>query len=102
MLKMIDSGKISSKIAKTVFEEMFDAGDDPESIIKAKGLEQISDSGELEDMIEQVIADNPGPAGQYREGKKKAIGFLIGQVMAKTRGKANPKLVNEIMIKKLG
>jgi len=102
MLKMIDSGKISSKIAKTVFEEMFDTGNDPESIIKAKGLEQISDSGELKNTIEQVIADNPGPVGQYREGKKKAIGFLIGQVMAKTRGKANPKLVNEIMTKKLG
>ena len=101
MLKMIDSGKISSKIAKTVFEEMFDTGSDPESIIGEKGLEQISDSGELEDVVEQVIADNPGPAGQYREGKKKAIGFLIGQVMAKTRGKANPKLVNEIMTKKL-
>ena len=101
MLKMVDSGKISSKIAKTVFEEMFNTGNDPESIIKAKGLEQISDSGELQSMIEQVIADNPGPVGQYREGKKKAIGFLIGQVMAKTKGKANPKLVNEIMVRKL-
>jgi len=102
MLKMIDSGRISSKIAKTVFEEMFNTGSDPESIIKTKGLEQISDSGELESIVEQVIAGNPGPAGQYREGKKKAIGFLIGQVMAKTRGKANPRLVNEIMTKKLG
>ena len=102
MLKMIDSGKISSKIAKTVFEEMFNTGSDPESIIKEKGLEQISDSSELEDIIEQIITDNPGPAEQYREGKKKAIGFLIGQVMAKTKGKANPKLVNEIMSKKLG
>jgi len=101
MLKMIDSGKISSKIAKTVFEEMFKTGRDPESITEEKGLEQISDSGELESVIEQVISDNPGPAGQYREGKKKAIGFLIGQVMAKTKGKANPKLVNEIMVKKL-
>ena len=81
---------------------MFDTGNNPESIIKAKGLEQISDSGELEDVVEQVIAGNPGPVGQYREGKKKAIGFLIGQVMARTKGKANPKLVNEIMIKKLG
>jgi aspartyl-tRNA(Asn)/glutamyl-tRNA(Gln) amidotransferase subunit B len=102
MLKMIDSGKISSKIAKTVFEEMFSTGGDPESIIGEKGLEQISDSSELEDIIEQIISDNPGPAEQYREGKKKAIGFLIGQVMAKTKGKANPKLVNEIMSKKLG
>lgn len=102
MLKIIDSGKISSKIAKTVFEEMFDTGNDPESIIKAEGLEQISDSGELESIVEQIIAGNPGPVEQYREGKKKAIGFLIGQVMARTKGKANPKLVNEIMTKKLG
>ena len=101
MLKMIDSGKISSKIAKTVFEEMFKTGRDPESITEEKGLEQISDLRELESVTRQVIADNPGPAGQYREGKKKAIGFLIGQVMAKTKGKANPKLVNEIMVKKL-
>ena len=81
---------------------MFDTGNDPESIIQAKGLEQISDSGELESIVEQIIDGNPGPVGQYREGKKKAIGFLIGQVMARTKGKANPKLVNEIMTKKLG
>lgn len=102
MLGMIDNGTISLKIAKTVFEEMFDTGNDPASIIKARGLEQISDSGELEGVIEEVINENPGPVKQYREGKKKAIGFLIGQIMARTKGKANPKLVNEIIIKKLG
>jgi len=101
MLKMVDSGKISSKMAKTVFEEMFKTGMDPESIAGEKGLEQISDLDELESAIDQVITDNPGPVGQYREGKEKAIGFLIGQVMAKTKGKANPKLVNEIMVRKL-
>jgi aspartyl-tRNA(Asn)/glutamyl-tRNA(Gln) amidotransferase subunit B len=102
MLKIIASGRISIKIAKTVFEEMFKEGSDPEEIIKNKGLEQISDSGELEGIIDEVISANPGPVQQYREGKKKAIGFLIGQVMARTKGKANPKVVNEIMSKKLG
>ena len=101
MLKMIAGGRISIKIAKIVFEEMFNDGSDPEEVIKNKGLEQISDSGELEAIIDEVISSNPGPVGQYREGKKKAIGFLIGQVMAKTKGKANPRIVNAIMSKKL-
>jgi aspartyl-tRNA(Asn)/glutamyl-tRNA(Gln) amidotransferase subunit B len=102
MLKIIAGGKISNKIAKTVFEEMFNNGSDPEEIIRKKGLEQISDSGELESIIDEVISGNPGPVRQYRDGKKKAIGFLIGQVMAKTKGKANPGIVNKIMSKKLG
>ena len=102
MLEMIASGRISTKIAKTVFEEMFENGSGPEEIIKEKGLEQISDSGELESIIDEVISSNPGPVQQYREGTKKAIGFLIGQVMARTKGKANPGLVNDIMSKKLG
>jgi aspartyl-tRNA(Asn)/glutamyl-tRNA(Gln) amidotransferase subunit B len=101
MLGIIASGRISIKIAKTVFEEMFKKGKDPEEIIKEKGLEQISDSGELEGVIDKVINDNPGPVQQYRQGKKKAIGFLIGQVMARTKGKANPSIVNEVMSKKL-
>jgi aspartyl-tRNA(Asn)/glutamyl-tRNA(Gln) amidotransferase subunit B len=102
MLGMVDSGRISIKIAKTVFEEMFKTGSSPEDIIRAKGLEQISDSKKLEGIIEKVIDGNPGPVKQYREGKKKAIGFLIGRVMAETGGKANPGLVNEIIKKKLG
>jgi len=102
MLEMIDKGKISLKIAKIVFEEMFNTGSDPVDIIKAGDLEQISDSGELEAIIEDVISKNPGPVQQYRDGKKKAIGFLIGQIMGRTKGKANPKLVNEIIVKKLG
>jgi aspartyl-tRNA(Asn)/glutamyl-tRNA(Gln) amidotransferase subunit B len=101
MLKIIDSGRISIKIAKTVFEEMFKKGSDPEDVIREKSLEQISDSGELEEIIDSVIKDNPGPVKQFREGKQKAIGFLIGQVMARTKGKANPKVVNDIMSKKL-
>lgn len=101
MMEIIDKGKISSKIAKLVFEEMFSTGKNPQKIIEDRGLEQISDEGLLEVIIEDVIKDNPGPVEQFKEGKDKAIGFLIGRVMAKTKGKANPGMVNEIIIKKL-
>lgn len=102
MLKIMDKGKISSKIAKSVFEEMFATGKDPEKIVEARGLEQISDEGLLESVIDEVIRENPGPVEEFRGGKEKALGFLIGRVMAKTRGKANPHLVNEIIRKKIG
>lgn len=101
MLKMIDSGKISSKIAKSVFEQMFSTGRKPEAIIEEQGLTQISDTGLLQGIIDEVIGNNPEAVSQYREGKQKAIGFLIGQVMARTKGKANPKLVNEMIVKKI-
>jgi aspartyl-tRNA(Asn)/glutamyl-tRNA(Gln) amidotransferase subunit B len=101
MLEIVDKGKISSKIAKSVFEEMFATGKDPQKIIEDRGLEQISDEGLLEAIIEEVIRDNPGPAEQFKEGKEKALSFLIGKVMAKTKGKANPGMVNEIITKKL-
>jgi len=101
MIKMIDSGKISAKIAKSVFEEMFKTGKDPETIVNQKGLKQISDSDVLEKIVDEVMTQNPEPVKQYREGKEKAIGYLIGQVMARTKGKANPKMVNEMITKKL-
>ncbi len=101
MLEIIDKGKINYKIAKSVFEEMFSTGKNPQKIIEDRGLEQVSDEGLLEAIIEEVIKDNPGPVEQFKEGKDKAIGFLIGRVMAKTKGKANPGMVNEIIIKKL-
>jgi len=101
MLKAIDGGKISSKIAKSVFEEMFATGKDPSSIIKDRGMEQISDEGLLESIIDEVIKGNPSPADQFRQGNKKSISFLIGKVMARTKGRANPKMVNEIIIRKL-
>jgi aspartyl-tRNA(Asn)/glutamyl-tRNA(Gln) amidotransferase subunit B len=101
MLEMIDSGKISSKIAKSVFEEMFTTGADPQKIIDGKDLEQISDEGMIESIIDKVINENTATVEQFRSGKTKAIGFLVGQVMAQTKGKANPKLVNEILLKKL-
>ena len=101
MLGIIDKGKINSKIAKSVFEEMFSTGGNPQKIIEDRGLEQISDEGLLEAIIEEVIKDNPGAVEQFKEGKDKAIGFLIGRVMAKTKGKANPGIVNDIITKKL-
>jgi len=101
LLEMIESGKISLKIAKSVFEEMFYNGTEPEKIISGKELEQISDEKLLEDIVRKVIEDNPGPVKQFKSGKEKAIGFLVGQVMARTKGKANPGLVNEIIIRQL-
>ncbi|MDD5045320.1 MAG: Asp-tRNA(Asn)/Glu-tRNA(Gln) amidotransferase subunit GatB [Candidatus Omnitrophica bacterium] len=101
MLEIIDGGKINSKMAKSVFEEMFAAGKDPGKIIEERGLEQIADKSMLEAVIEEVLRDNPGPVEQFRQGKEKALSFLIGKVMAKTKGKANPRMVNEIITKKL-
>jgi len=101
LIGMVDSGKISSKIAKSVFEEMFYKGTDPQDIIKSRGIEQISDEKVLEEMIDRVIEENPGPVQEFKDGKDRAIGFLIGKVMAQTRGQANPKIVNQIITKKL-
>ncbi|MEA3401200.1 MAG: Asp-tRNA(Asn)/Glu-tRNA(Gln) amidotransferase subunit GatB [Armatimonadota bacterium] len=101
LLTLIEEDVISGKIAKDVLATMFETGRGPREIVEEEGLEQISDAGELEGIIEQVIADNPGPAEQFRSGKDKAIGFLIGQVMKATQGQANPQMVNEIMREKL-
>lgn len=101
MLQIMEKGKISSKMAKSVFEEMFLTGKDPEKIIADRGLEQISDESMLEGIIDEVIKENPGPVGQFKGGKEKALSFLIGKVMAKTKGKANPQLASEIMRKKI-
>jgi len=101
LIEMIEGGSISSKIAKSVFEEMAKSKKEPAEIIKAKNLEQVSDEGELAKIIDDVISANAEVVQQVKSGKDKAIGFLIGQVMAKTKGKANPALVNGIMLKKL-
>lgn len=97
MLKLIDDGTISGKMAKIVFEEMFNTGKDPELIIKEKGMEQISDTGSLKGVIEEVIKNNSKVVEDYKNGKEKAFGFLIGQVMKATKGQANPALVNELL-----
>lgn len=101
LLELEDEGTISSKIAKEVFESMYREGKAPREIVEEKGLKQISDSGELENIVAQVIEENPGAVEDYRNGKKKAMGFLVGQVMKKTQGKANPQLVNQLFQDKL-
>lgn len=101
MLKMIDSQTISGKIAKTVFEEMFATGKDPAVIVQEKGLVQISDTGELEMVAQRVIEANPQTVQDYLAGKEKALGFLVGQVMKETKGRANPGLINDLLKKQL-
>ncbi len=101
MIRMIDDGTISGKIAKDVLLEMFDSGQGAKTIVEARGLVQISDESELVEIVAAVVADNPGPAEDFRNGKQKAMGFLVGQVMKATKGKANPKMVNEILLKAL-
>ncbi len=97
LIKQIDAGVISGKIAKTVFEEMFQSGRDAESVIEEKGLKQVSDSGELTGICEKIVADNPAQTEQFKAGKEKVMGFFVGQVMKQTKGKANPQMVNQIL-----
>jgi len=97
ILANIDNGVISGKIAKTVFEECFKTGKDPEIIIKEKGLVQISDTGAIMEIINTVLDENPGPLSQYLQGKHQTFGFFIGQVMKATKGKANPGAVNKLL-----
>jgi aspartyl-tRNA(Asn)/glutamyl-tRNA(Gln) amidotransferase subunit B len=101
MLKLIKKGDISGKIAKTVLEEIYTGGKDPAVIVKEKGLVQIRDQDALEKIIAEVLAQNPKSVADYQGGKEKAFGFLVGQVMKATQGKANPELVNKILKEKL-
>src|SRR5512143_2136684 len=101
MVKLIEAGTISTKIAKTVFEEMYESGKDAETVVKEQGLTQVSDTGAIEQIIVAVIRDNPGQHADYKAGKEKLFGFFVGQVMKASKGKANPELVNELLKKKL-
>ena len=101
LVKLIDGGTISGKIAKTVFEDMFASGSAPDEIIREKGLIQISDTGTLEKIIDELIQQNPDQVAEYRAGKVKVFGFFVGQAMKATQGKGNPKLMNELLEKKL-
>ena len=97
LVKLVDDDVISGKIAKQVFQEALESGDDPRTIVKAKGLEQITDTSSIEPIIARLIADNPDNVAEFRAGKDKVIGWFVGQVMRETRGKANPQLVNELL-----
>ncbi|GIP30425.1 aspartyl/glutamyl-tRNA(Asn/Gln) amidotransferase subunit B [Paenibacillus sp. J23TS9] len=97
MIGLIEKGTISTKIAKTVFKEMLESGKLPQQIVEEKGLVQISDEGAIKAIVEQVVAANPQSVEDYKAGKQKAIGFLVGQVMKESRGKANPAMVNKLL-----
>jgi aspartyl-tRNA(Asn)/glutamyl-tRNA(Gln) amidotransferase subunit B len=101
LIKMIDSGVISIKIAKTVFEEMYRTGKDAETVVQEQGLVQVSDTGAIESIIGDVIKANPDQAAEYKAGKDKLFGFFVGQVMKASKGKANPDVVNQLLKKKL-
>jgi len=101
LLKLVKNGAISARTGKDVFKEMFESGKSAEEIIKEKDLSQVSDEGELSAIVEKVIAENAGPADDFRNGKEKALGFLVGQVMRQTKGKANPAVVNKLLVDKL-
>jgi aspartyl-tRNA(Asn)/glutamyl-tRNA(Gln) amidotransferase subunit B len=101
MVKMIMDGVISTKIAKTVFEEMYKTGKDAETVVKEQGLVQVSDTGEIERIIDEVIKANPSQHADYKTGKDKLFGFFVGQVMKASKGKANPDMVNQLLKKKL-
>ena len=101
LIELIDAGTISGKIAKTVFDEMAGCEKSAKAIVEEKGLVQVSDTGELEQIVDRIVAAHPDEAEKYRGGKKKLMGFFVGQVMKETKGKANPQVVNEILKKRL-
>ena len=102
LVKLTDSGDINSSVAKQVFVKMFEENTDPESYVKEHGLRTVNDEGELRAVLEQVIADNPQAAADYKSGKEKALGALVGQTMKIMRGKANPGQVNQRLKELLG
>jgi len=101
LLVRVDDGTISAKSAKEVFQEMWNSDKTVDEIIKDKGLQQMSDAGELETIIDQIVEQSPDQVAQYRSGKDKVFGYFVGKVMKETMGKANPKQVNEILKQKL-
>ncbi|AFU16458.1 MULTISPECIES: Asp-tRNA(Asn)/Glu-tRNA(Gln) amidotransferase subunit GatB [Bacillus] len=101
MVQLIEKGTISSKIAKKVFNELIEKGGDPEEIVKAKGLVQISDEGTLRKVVTEILDNNEQSIEDFKNGKDRAIGFLVGQIMKATKGQANPPLVNKILLEEI-
>ena len=100
-MALINKGELSGKLAKDILTKMFETGDRSRAIMDREGLKQISDTGALDKIIDQVLAGNPKQVEQYRSGKTTVIGFLVGQVMKASRGQANPAALNELTKKKL-
>ena len=101
LLKIIESGKISNTAGKEVFKEMFETDKDPEIIIEEKGLSQISCSDEIEKLVDKVLSDNPKSIEDFKAGKPQAVGYLMGQVMKASKGKANPPVAKQMIEEKL-
>jgi len=101
LLKMVEDGTISGKIAKIVFLEMMESGKDPAVVVEEKNLVQVSDQGELLAFVQEIIAANPGQAEDFKNGKTKLMGYFVGQLMQKTKGRANPKVANELFSREL-
>jgi aspartyl-tRNA(Asn)/glutamyl-tRNA(Gln) amidotransferase subunit B len=101
LLQLIDKGMVSGKLAKAVFEQMYATGKRAVAIVEEKGLVQVKDEGAIASVVDEVLAENPTEVERYKAGNDKLIGFFVGQIMRKTKGKANPQLANEILIKKL-
>ncbi len=102
LVALVDDGTISGKQAKEVFAEMAETGDAPGAIVELRGLKQVSDSGAIEEVVDRVLSVNPVQVEQYRGGKTGVMGFFVGQVMREMGGQANPKVVNEVLARKLG
>jgi aspartyl-tRNA(Asn)/glutamyl-tRNA(Gln) amidotransferase subunit B len=101
LLELVENGTISLKVARDIFPELYTTGKSPEQIVREKGLAQVSDEGALEKIIDEVIVKNPTQVEQYKGGKSQVLGFLVGQVMKASGGKANPGKANELLKKKL-
>ena len=101
LINLIKDGTISGKIAKEIFQIMIESDTDAETLVKEKNLIQMSDSSEIEKLVNKILSANPDQVNDYRSGKEKVFGFFVGEVMKESKGKANPKLVNEILRKVL-
>jgi len=101
LVALIEDGTISGKIAKDVFEKMYRSGEDARDIVSREGLTQVADAGALGTVVDKVLAEHPKVALDYKAGKKAALGFLVGQVMKVTAGKASPSVVNSLLVEKL-
>jgi len=102
LLRLVEQGTISLKAAREIFPEVYSSGKTPEQIVQEKGLIQVSDEGALGKIVDDVLTENSTQAAQFKEGKQQVLGFLVGQVMKASGGKANPGKVNELLKKKLG
>ena len=101
IIKMVKGGQISGKMAKEVFEEMYKTGKTASDIVKAKGLTQISDEGELAKIVEEIVKNNPDNVAKFKAGKTTVLGFFVGEIMKATKGKANPQVINKLLKEKL-